>query len=231
MTNKFTSLSGLEDLKSAFPIDEIKIAPIDSQSIQPSQAVLAIVHEKGKNSLKRFHWGLVPPWADNTRKGTQLINARAETVAIKPSFRNAFKQRRCLIPALGFFEYKGKQANQQAFYFTRPDKRPLGFAGIWECWHGQGHTNAPYLSCTLITTAAGRSVKPIHHRMPVILHPNNYATWLDPANHDSEALQSMLRIDIIDDLMARPVSTRSCGIGDDGTHTVFPMFQMQLDFE
>ena len=135
-----------------------------------------------------------------------MINARAESVAEKPSFRNAFKKRRCLIPADGFYEWKGPKGDKQPMFITLPDKKPFAFAGLWETWNDKDAPDSIYKSCTIITTQASDSMRDIHHRMPAILKPEIYETWLDPANQNVTELNQILKNEIITELTSYPVS-------------------------
>ena len=174
-----------------------------SYNVAPSQEILAVINN-GANRLGAFHWGLVPFWAKDRSIGNRLINARAETVAEKPSFRAAFKKRRCLIVADGFYEWKGEKGNKQPWYLTTPSAQPFGFAGLWESWKDEN--NREYLSATIITTAAGESMKNIHHRMPVILKPAVYQSWLNKDIEDPNRLDQILQNDHVRDLRSYPVS-------------------------
>jgi putative SOS response-associated peptidase YedK len=151
-----------------------------------------------------MRWGLIPSWAKDESIGSKMINARSETLAEKPSFRNAYQRRRCLILSDGFYEWQ-KQAGRgsQPYYFSREDGKPFAFAGLWEFWKSpQGED---VLSCTIITTHANGVVSPVHERMPVMLTAGNAWDWLKPA--PQEQLQQML-VPFPDELMtARPVST------------------------
>jgi putative SOS response-associated peptidase YedK len=162
-------------------------------NIAPTQEIFAITHEDGRR-LGKFHWGLVPFWSKDLSGASRLINARAETVAQKPSFRAAFKKRRCLILSDGFYEWKGEKGNKSPYFLYLPDKKPFAFAGLWEAWKPKdaGDDQSIYYSCTIITRDASTSIKDIHHRMPVILQPPAYDRWLDPANQQSDDLQHIL---------------------------------------
>ncbi len=135
-----------------------------------------------------------------------MINAREETVASKPSFRDAFKKRRCLILADGFNEWKGDKGQKQPVFITLPDERPFAFAGLWETWRDKNHEDEPYQSCTIISRDASSCLKDIHTRMPAILHPESYDAWLDHENHDSKTLENILIEKTIADFRFRPVS-------------------------
>jgi putative SOS response-associated peptidase YedK len=151
---------------------------------------------------------LVPFWAKDISIGSRMINARVETVTSKPAFRAAFKQRRCLIPANGFYEWFGKAGNKQPYYFHLPSSEPLAFAGLYEIWEDKEAPleDGPYKSCTIITTDASESVKDIHNRMPLILNPEAYDEWLDPSNKEPAKIEKLLRINYVRELNRYPVS-------------------------
>jgi putative SOS response-associated peptidase YedK len=158
-----------------------------------------------ENWLDKFHWGLVPFWAKDPSIGNRMINARAETIAEKPSFRNAFKKRRCLIIADGFYEWQGPKGQKQPMFITLCDKKPFAFAGLWETWSKEDPETL-YKSCTIITTEACEAVREIHHRMPVIIKPEAYKFWLNPNNQDVNALKNILEKELLTDLVSHPVS-------------------------
>jgi putative SOS response-associated peptidase YedK len=143
-----------------------------------------------------FRWGLVPWWSKDAKAGSRLFNARSETVTTKASFREAFRERRIIIPADGFYEWrKTKTGARQPHYFTRADGAPMAFAGLAERWRPKdAPRDTPYLrSCTMITAPGGADMEGIHDRMPVILDPGTFELWLDPTNEDSEELRALLR--------------------------------------
>ena len=230
MCGRFVGYSDFKDLVKYFPIDNTACEATASYNIAPTQEVLAIVNREGKNWLDTFHWGLVPFWAKDISIGNKLINARAETVDKKPSFRNAFKKRRCLIPADGFFEWKGTKGKKQPVYLTLPDQEPFAFAGLWETWRPKESDESAYRSCTIITTAASESVKPIHHRMPVILKPEKYTQWLDPELSDPVLLKDILENWAVRELAATPVSKQVNSAGNNDPSNISPLTQMQIDF-
>ena len=162
-------------------------------NIAPSQMIAAVRQFEDGRVLSGLKWGLVPSWAKEESIGNRMINARAETLLEKPSFRNAFRSRRCIIPASGFFEWKrmGDKSGKQPFYFYLKDKPVFGFAGLWEEWTDK-ETGKRLESCAIITTEANAVLEPVHDRMPVILKAENYAEWLDPQNADATALQKLL---------------------------------------
>jgi putative SOS response-associated peptidase YedK len=205
MCGRFTQICALESLLSEFEADPSALIEVNpNYNIAPSQEVLAVIREQNTNKLVRLRWGLVPFWAKDLSIGSRLINARLETVAHKPSFKSAFKRRRCLIIADGFFEWKGAKGHKQPMYIQLANKTVFAFAGLWERW--QQGSNI-YQSCTIITTVAQGILAEIHHRMPVILAQKCYQAWLDPTNQDTEQLMRLLHTGQRHDLIAYPVST------------------------
>ena len=160
-------------------------------NVAPTQEVLGVRESPGGREMRYFKWGLVPAWAKDTSMGARLINARSETVAEKPAFRQAFRQRRCIIPADGFYEWQRTGGRKQPFFFRMRDERPFGFAGLWERWEGEG--GEVLNSCTILTTEANEVLRPVHDRMPVILHPEDYELWLDADARKLELVREVLR--------------------------------------
>jgi putative SOS response-associated peptidase YedK len=163
-------------------------------NIAPSQDVAAVRLGADGASARHFawlRWGLIPSWAKEPGIGNRMINARAETIAEKPAFRAAFRRRRCLIPADGFYEWKTERGRKQPYRIALEGGAPFAFAGLWERWAGSEEASAVE-SCTIVTTEANARLKAIHHRMPVILAPGAYEAWLDPATPGAEA-QALLR--------------------------------------
>jgi len=148
-----------------------------SYNISPGQKILAIVElEDQRLKAVNLHWGLIPSWAKDSKISQHLINARAETLREKPSFRTAFMRRRCLIPATGFYEWQALANHKQAYHIHRHDNGVFAFAGLWEHWQQE---NTAIYSCAIITTAAASVMRPIHERMPVIIAESDYRPWLD----------------------------------------------------
>lgn len=161
-------------------------------NIAPTQTVLAIRarHHDNGNEVVPMRWGLIPNWSKSLT-GPPLFNARSETVAEKPSFRTAFRRRRCLIPADGFYEWQVISPQQKRpHYITMKSRQPFAFAGLWESWQSPGGSHVE--SCTILTTAANPLMQPLHDRMPVILSPEEYLPWLDPGLTETAALFPML---------------------------------------
>lgn len=205
MCGRFIGYRQLDELQQFFPIDRANCDVAANFNVAPTQEILAIYTYEGENWLDRFHWGLVPFWAKDPSIGNRMINARAETIDEKPSFKNAFKKRRCLIIADGFYEWKGTKGQKQPMLITLPDKKPFAFAGLWEIWYKNKQAPA-YRSCTIITTEASASIREIHHRMPVILKPEVYKDWLNPQYQNTENLKHILAVERLTELTSYPVS-------------------------
>jgi putative SOS response-associated peptidase YedK len=177
MCGRFTLRAAASAVAEQFSLLELPLLE-PRYNIAPSQPV-PVVRLSPQRQLVFLRWGLIPGWADDRTIGNRLINARAESVAEKPAFRAAFRQRRCLVVADGFYEWRREGRERQPYFFRMRDDRPLGFAGLWESWEGPDHARIE--SCTILTTAANDLVRPVHDRMPVIVAPADYARWLDPA--------------------------------------------------
>ena len=206
MCGRFVGFRKIEQLKQYFPIDQADVETTANFNVAPTHEILAIVRHDGLNVLEKLHWGLVPFWAKDIKIGYKMINARYESVAIKPSFREPFKRRRCLILADGFYEWKGTKGQKQPVFITLPNGDPFAFAGLWETWHDKEKAGDAYRSCAIITRDASPSMQQIHNRMPVILNPAVYASWLDPENQDTDQLQNVLMNQSVTELIFHPVS-------------------------
>ena len=184
-------------------------------NIAPTQEVPIVRLVDGRRAMAHVRWGLVPPWAEDLRVGARMINARAETVATRTAFCEAYRQRRCLVAADGFFEWqKLPDGQKQAHWITLGDHGPFAFAGLWERWRSA--TGEAVESCTIITTEANPLLAPIHGRMPVILDPANYDLWLDAANGDG-AVSGLLKAYTEELMRTTPVSSRVNSVAhDDG---------------
>ncbi len=190
MCGRFVLISDLSVMTDAFDIQEIVCDYRPDPDIRPGRQIAAVIHE-GINRLVCFRWGLIPSWAKDPSMGSRLINARAETLTEKPSFRNAFKKRRCLIVADGFYESR-KRGNQKVpVFFRLKSGRTFGFAGLYETWTSPA--GKAIATCTIITTEPNDLIRPIHHRMPVIVPKEKESLWIDPAVQDENSLSPILQ--------------------------------------
>lgn len=226
MCGRFTLHVSPEQIAEQFEVD----APeqlADRYNIAPTQPV-GIVRLDRSGQAREWqlvHWGLVPSWAKDPSVGSRMINARGETVAEKPSFRAAFRRRRCLIPADGFYEWKRTGNGKQPYYIRLKDEEPFAFAGLWEIWVGPDGSELE--SCTIITTEPNELMTDLHDRMPVILSPDDYAEWLgtgkDATAKDVEQIRHLIRPFDAKLMAAYPVSTRVNSPMQEGLNLIAPL--------
>jgi len=190
MCGRYVFSMGLYRIAEEFQVEEVDGECGVGSEISPGQQVVAVVRHD-RNRLVNFRWGLIPSWAKDPSIGRKMFNARAETVAEKPSFRSAFRDRRCLVLAEGFYEWRKLGKAKIQTLIRLKSGRPFGFAGLYETWVSPD--GEAVRSCTIITTEANELIRPVHDRMPVILPAKDEAAWLAPENRDLKALQSMLR--------------------------------------
>ena len=191
------------DLERHFNVTKV---PFDfsSYNVAPGRDVPVVRQaEIGQRELVLMRWGLIPHWAKEERIGYKMINARVETVASKPAFRQPFKRHRCLIPANGFYEWRKTQSGKTPYYIHPRDGSIIGFAGLWDIWTNP--EGEPIESCTIITTAANELIKPLHDRMPLIITPDDYGVWL---TGNVDGASDVVRMSSSVPLQAYPVSTR-----------------------
>ncbi len=191
MCGRFTLTIDPTTLQQAFPWAVIHDDLFPRYNIAPSQPV-AVIPNTGANTVSMYKWGLIPSWAKDPSIGDHMINARAESLAEKPSFRNAYRRRRCLILADGFFEWKQNpdRKSKQPVYIRMKDSQPFAFAGLWELW--KSPEDSEIHSCTIITTQPNSLLEPIHNRMPVILPAEAYQHWLSVADTPPAQLDDLL---------------------------------------
>jgi putative SOS response-associated peptidase YedK len=192
-------------------------------NIAPSQTVPTVIQnrETGAREFRSFRWGLVPSWAKDAAIANRLINARSETAATTPAFRKPLQERRCLILADGFYEWKREGSRKQPYYITLRDGGPFAFAGLWDQWlppDGQ-----PLQTCTILTTTPNDAVQPLHDRMPVILPSASYSRWLDANLRDLEPLRALLRPYSAEEMVAYPISTKINNPANDSADLIVPL--------
>ena len=243
MCGRYIQVSSPTLLVEHFDVDEIAIEenPEADYNVAPRKEILTIVQrdhlhgERGSEDdppaesepsepirvLEQMRWGLVPSWAKDEKIGDRLINARAESVAEKPAFKTAFRKRRCIIPADGFYEWQRFEGTKkkQPMFVHRRDGEPIGFAGLWEVW--RENADAPWLlSCTIVTTHANSIMQPIHDRMPVMLPEAAWKTWLDVRVNDRAELESLLVPAPDAEVEVWPVSTMVNSANNNGPELV-----------
>jgi putative SOS response-associated peptidase YedK len=212
MCGRFVATTPLTDLAEQMLVDDVRTDDDrPSWNVAPRTEV-AIVAETAEHTrvLDRVRWGLIPSWAKDAKIGDRQINARGETLRERPAYRAAFAKRRCLIPVDGFYEWQvvpGRKIKQPVF-IHRPGGGIVVFAGLYERWRDPADPEAPWIrSCAIVTTDANDTIAPVHNRMPVVLAPEVHEEWLDPDNHDVEALSRLLVPAPDDALQWYPVST------------------------
>lgn len=206
MCGRYVLLTDLNKIVASFDVQEVGCDYHPSNTISPGQQIPAVVRQNEANHLVFFRWGLIPSWAKDPSIGNKMFNARAETVAEKPSFRSAFKRRRCLIIADGFYEWQKLERVKKPFLFFLRAGEPFGFAGLYEIWISPD--GSPVQSCTIITTTPNDLISPIHDRMPVILHKDQELRWMDPSNEDQKGLLNLLKPYPADEMEGKEVAAR-----------------------
>ena len=190
MCGRFAMKDSQEKVMSDFQIQHSEVLLEPRYNISPSQDIPVIVQQDGIRRLENRQWGLIPFWSKTPKP---MINARSETASEKPAFRHAFKKRRCLIPASGFFEWAIKDGEKQPYFIFLKDKSSMAFAGLWEEWSAPDGKIVK--TCAILTVEANSFLKIIHHRMPVILKPANCMNWLDPERTESSLKNFLIPID------------------------------------
>ena len=241
MCGRFVAASSPALLADRFAVDEIDASVGDATApdynVSPRRNVLVVREHEDHRVLSRLRWGLVPSWAKDPGIGDKMINARAETVAEKPAYRRAFAKKRCIVPADGFYEWKrgpapagGGKSPKQPYFIHRRDGEPLAFAGLWEVWKVPDGEYAELAgpdgwlrSCTIVTGPPNDVVAPIHNRMPVVLPESAWEQWLDPDNHDVEALSRLLVAAPSEWFEAYTVSTAVNNARHNGSELVEPL--------
>ncbi|NOX63767.1 MAG: SOS response-associated peptidase [Chloroflexi bacterium] len=223
MCGRFALVASAQELADLFDLDDAP-DPAPRYNIAPTQPVLAVrvSPETREREFALFRWGLIPSWAKDPGMSARMINARAETAAEKPAFRAAFRRRRCLIPATGFYEWRKQPGGKQPYFVTMQDDRPFAMAGLWEYWLGADGSEVA--SCTILTTQPNELVESLHTRMPVILPKTAFDEWLDPAT-PPDILRHLLRPYPAEEMLAYPVSRLVNNPANDGPECIEPLFR------
>ena len=203
MCGRFLLLTDLRIITESFNIQNIACEYRPDNNLSPGQQIVAVLRKDNQNTLDNLRWGLIPAWAKDSSIGNKMFNARAETIAAKPSFRNAFQKRRCLIPTDGFYEWQKLGKMKKPFRFSLKSGKPFGFAGLYETWLSP--ENESVHTCTIITTEPNKLMQPIHDRMPVIVGKKLEASWIDPGNHNQKELLAILQPYPSEEMMMSPV--------------------------
>jgi putative SOS response-associated peptidase YedK len=220
MCGRFVAASPPDEIARYFDAEAPEAALEPNYNVAPTQDVYAVLEDGKVRKVEPLHWGLVPRWAKSLSTGNKMINARAETVATKNAYRHAFKRKRCIIPADGFYEWKvipGQKA-KQPYFIHRNDGEPFAFAGLWEVWKDPNNPDEEVHSCCIITGQPNEKVREVHDRMPVMLPPSAWDTWLDPEQQDVEVLGKLLVPAPASIIELYPVSTEVNNARNRGAH-------------
>jgi len=203
MCGRFVLITDLSVIGRDFIVPNVSVSFAPSRDVRPGDQIPAIIRRGDHNVLALCQWGLIPAWCRDPSIGAKLFNARAETIAEKPSFKDAFIHRRCLIPADGFFEWKKEGQKKIPYYFFLKSGKPMGFAGLYETWFAPDRRRID--TCTIITTEPNAVVAPIHDRMPVIVPRDSYELWLTPKNKDTAKLLEILKPYPANQMICEPI--------------------------
>lgn len=207
MCGRFTLFASYQHIIRRFTISSAfsETAYMPSYNVAPSQQVVAVIHDGKQNRLGYLRWGLIPPWAKDEKIGHKMINARAETLMERPSFRQPFQKKRCIIPADSFYEWKQTENGKVPMRIKMKSDELFSFAGLWESWHApDGKT---IHTCAIITTEPNALVRPIHKRMPAIIRQEEESTWLDRSIQNPNVLNRLLQPYNEDEMEAYAVSS------------------------
>ncbi len=241
---RFVSTSPPDDIAKYFgatDVDESLLGPEGATpnfNVAPTTDIYAVLEDGGVRKVEALHWGLIPFWAKEAKVGNRMINARADKVATSGAYKHAFRKRRCIIPADGFYEWTkpgaqrpgakpqerkhGGQAKKQPWFIQRPDGEPFAFAGLWEVWRPEGSEDELH-SCTIITGEPNDKMAELHDRMPVMLPPDAWDTWLDREQDDVDLLGKLLVPAPSSLITFHPVSTDVNNVRNDGEHLIDPV--------
>jgi putative SOS response-associated peptidase YedK len=204
MCGRYVLITDLSVIARDYIVPNVSVSFSPSRDVRPGQPIPGVFRRGDHNALALYQWGLIPGWCKDPSIGAKLINARAETITGKPSFKNAFAHRRCLIPADGFYEWKKEGNRKIPYYFFLKSGKPMGFAGLYETWITPDHK--PVKTCTIITTQANPVVLPVHDRMPVIVPQDQRDLWLNPEIKDASKLLDILKPSPAEELACEPAN-------------------------
>jgi putative SOS response-associated peptidase YedK len=219
MCGRFTQQLSSSEFARIFEAEDLAGDPGEHYNVAPTDEAAVVVQRDDRRAIVRYRWGLVPAWATDSRTGSRAFNARAEGVATSPLFRDAFRRRRCLVPVDGFYEWLRTGSNRQPMRIHDPTGVPLALAGLWAA-RRDPETGEVLRTFTIVTTRPNTFMAPIHDRMPVVIPPDAWATWLDPSPRDPADLRALLEPSEDIALSAHPVSKLVNNVRNDGPSLV-----------
>lgn len=224
MCGRYTLNRRQEEIELAFDIGKVVADAVARCNVSPTQKVPVVLECEGERVLDGFRWGLIPFWTKEVNKSRPMINARAETIADKPYWKNCITRKRCIIPADGFYEWKKEGKTKTPMFIHLSDSSIFGFAGLWDEWRSpEGEV---IRSCSIITTAANHAIAPVHDRMPVILRSDRISQWLDPRNVRTEEVVPLLLPRRDEEIAMYAVSSRVNSPAYDGPDLLIPADQL-----
>jgi len=219
MCGRFSQQRPASELAEIFAAEPLADDPGPRYNVAPTDDALVVVQRDDRRAITAYRWGLIPHWADAAKVGSRMFNARAETLTSSPAFRDAFRRKRCLVPVDGFYEWHREGARRQPFAIAHQDGRPLALAGLWSGWHDPA-ADRVVRTFTIITSAPNDQMAGLHDRMPVIVPPDSWSRWLDPALADQSELHALLEPSEEIELRIWPVSSLVNNVRNDGPELI-----------
>jgi putative SOS response-associated peptidase YedK len=219
MCGRFAQERSTAELAALFDAEPLVDDPGGHYNVAPTDPAAVVVERDERRAITSYRWGLVPHWEKDPRGAARRINARAETVSTSPAFAESFRRRRCIVPADGFYEWQRDGSARRAFYIRPSDGTPLALAGLWSGWRG-GSGETVLRTFTILTTTPNEAIAPLHDRMPVILEPEHWGLWLDPALSDVGELHGLLRPAPAASLEIRRVAALVNDVRNDGPELI-----------
>jgi putative SOS response-associated peptidase YedK len=221
MCGRFAQQRPASELAERFAAELLVDDPGGRFNVAPTDEALVVVQREERRALTAYRWGLIPHWADRASVGSRAFNARAETLATSPMFRDALRRKRCIVPVDAFYEWRREGKERQPFAIRRADGDVLALAGLWSGWRDP-ESGELRRTCTIVTTRASEAIAPLHDRMPVIIDAERWATWLEPAAGDPGELQGLLAPNEAVELDLYPVSRLVNDVRNDGPDLLRP---------
>lgn len=223
MCGRFVQAERPETYAEYFSVHDLEVDALPaSWNVAPTDRVYAIAEHGDRRQLGAFSWGLLPWWAKDRKMAARTINARAESIATKPAFRDSFIEKRCIIPADGFYEWERKDRGKLPHFIAAAKGEPLALAGLWSVWKDP-ETGERLRTCTIVTGEPNALVAPLHDRMPVVLRKASWNPWLDPEVRDADLLQSLLTTAPASDMVEHPVSTLVNKVANNIPELIIPL--------